>query len=132
MTLPQQKLKPEVPQKVSSRFWWMIFVGLMVWNIVHHWPKAAPEITIPYSIFLDQTRAGNVAKVQILGDKISGSFVKPLMWPQKKPAAESATPSKTKPENVSSPGTAAPPTILHGLDNVLRLPLEVNAFAAVS
>jgi cell division protease FtsH len=102
MTPTDQKLKPELPQKVSPRFWWIIFFGLMVWNAAHLWPKPVPEISVPYTVFLDQIRADNVAQVQILGDKITGSFVKPLAWPQKKPAPKPSAPSKTPAENVSS------------------------------
>jgi hypothetical protein len=74
MTPAEQKPKPELPQKVSPGFWWIIFFGLMVWNVAHLWPKPIPEISVPYTVFLDQIRAGNVAQVQILGDKITGSL----------------------------------------------------------
>ena len=102
MTAPQQKPKPEVPQPGSAIFWWIILIGLMVWNVAHLWPKPVPEISVPYTVFLDQIRAGNVAQVQILGDKITGSFVKPLAWPQKKQTPKPSAPSKTPAENVSS------------------------------
>jgi len=104
---PQQKPKPELPQARSAVFWWIILIALMVWHVVNLRPKPGPEISIPYTIFLEQIRADNVAKVQILGDKIIGSFVKPLVWPQKKQATESSAPSKTQPETASS---AAPST----------------------
>ena len=102
MTAPQQKPKPEVPQPGSAIFWWIILIGWMVWNVAHLWPKPVPEISVPYTVFLDQIRAGNVAQVQILGDKITGSFVKPLAWPQKKQTPKPSAPSKTPAENVSS------------------------------
>ena len=78
----QQKSKLELPQKAKPVVWWIVLIGLIVWNVVNLSPKPGPEISIPYTIFLDQIRADNVAKVQILGDKIIGSFVKPLVWPQ--------------------------------------------------
>src|SRR5438093_3158309 len=109
MTLPQQKSKPEVLQPGSAIFWWIILIGLMVWNVAHLWPKPVPEISVPYTVFLDQIRAGNVAQVQILGDKITGSFVKPLAWPQKKPAPKPSAPSKTPAENVSSAAPSSYP-----------------------
>ena len=40
----------------------------------------APQ-TIPYSSFLGQVRAGNVAAVHVAGDQISGAFVKPYAEP---------------------------------------------------
>jgi cell division protease FtsH len=102
MTPAEQKPKPELPQKVSPGFWWFIFFGLMVWNVAHLWPKPVPEISVPYTVFLDQIRADNVAQVQILGDKITGSFVKPVASPQKKQSTQPSAASKTQPENVSS------------------------------
>lgn len=102
MTPAEQKPKPELPRKVSPGFWWIIFFGLTVWNVAHLWPKPVPEISVPYTVFLDQIRADNVAQVQILGDKITGSFVKPLASPQKKQSTQPSASSKTQPENVSS------------------------------
>src|SRR3954453_16259377 len=102
MTPLQQKPKPELQQNMSSGFWWIILIGLMVWNVAHLWRKPVPEISVPYTVFLDQIRADNVAQVQILGDKITGSFVKPLASPKKKQSTQPSASSKTQPENVSS------------------------------
>ncbi len=63
--------------------WGVILIILMAWNIIALWPKAHPEIDIPYTTFLAQVNAGNVASVQIVGDQITGSFVKPFLWPEK-------------------------------------------------
>ena len=65
-------------------FWWMIFAALMVWNMFSLWPREHKVAEIPYSTFLSQIRAGNVAQVHIAGESISGKFVKPILWPPAK------------------------------------------------
>jgi len=94
-------------------FWWLIFAALMVWNLFSLWPREHKVAEIPYSTFLSQTRAGNVAQVHIAGESIAGTFVKPILWPSPKAAAKpgpapqaSASP---KPQQAPTKETAAPP-----------------------
>jgi cell division protease FtsH len=96
---------PQIPR--WTWIWWVVLLALMAWNMRNLVPASQPEVRIPYSVFLGQVRTGNVARVQIAGSEISGSFVKPLLWPQ--PTAEansSASPQATPP---ASP-TPAPAT----------------------
>ncbi len=65
----------------------------MVWNILAFWPKSRPEADIPYSVFLSQIQASNVANVHIVGDQITGSFVKPIVWPKPEPDSTQNTKS---------------------------------------
>jgi cell division protease FtsH len=82
-------------------FWWLIFAALLAWNLFAWWPSQSPAtVTIPYSTFLTQVRTNNVAKVHIVGDDISGEFVKPLLWPESKQTA--------RPSAAPSPGSPAP------------------------
>jgi hypothetical protein len=83
----------------------LILLVLMVWNIVSFWPKSRPEVNIPYTTFLAQVRADNVARVHIVGVKIGGSFVKPLQWPQAEARAPTSPPSTTP---AAPPGAQAP------------------------
>ena len=76
----QPQPKPPTPRWHQIILWVLIPIALMVWNVVALWPKAHPEVTIPYSAFLAQLQASNVAKIHITGDKITGSFVKPIPW----------------------------------------------------
>ena len=105
--LPQQNPKPQLPQTRYLSVWWFVLIGLLLWNIAHLSPKPRAEVSIPYTTVLDQVRANNVATVQIKGDKITGSFVKPLVWPETKPAVTPPSPAKTEAEN---PPSAAPNT----------------------
>jgi cell division protease FtsH len=82
-------------------FWWLIFAALLAWNLFAWWPsQSSTTVTIPYSTFLTQVRTNNVAKVHIVGDDISGGFVKPLLWPEAKQTA--------RPSAAPSPGSPAP------------------------
>jgi hypothetical protein len=72
----------DTPKKNNfSWIWWVLLGGLFIWNLIAFLPKSQPAVTLPYTTFLDQTRAGNVAKVTISGSKITGTFIKPVTWP---------------------------------------------------
>ena len=103
---------PQLPRTIWT--WWLILLVLMVWNLVSFWPKPRPEVNIPYTTFLAQVRADNVAGVRIIGDQISGSFVKSLQWPQADARAPTPPPSTTPvaPSGAQAPSPAdkqAPP-----------------------
>lgn len=67
------------------------------------WPRTHPRaVDIPYTVFLAQVRADNVAKVQISGDKITGSFVKPFLWPQ---TTNASNPSASPQPKAAQPGS---------------------------
>jgi cell division protease FtsH len=99
MASSQQTPEPRQTLRRIS-IWWLILLGLMIWNIWSLLPASQPEADIPYSTFLSQVQAGNVTKVSISGDEITGSFAKPFVWPQGTPPAS--------PQPTGSP--AAPPT----------------------
>ncbi|HEV3109677.1 MAG TPA: ATP-dependent zinc metalloprotease FtsH [Candidatus Binataceae bacterium] len=108
-----QAPKPKPGNQPSSNiwFWWLILVGLAAWNVVALWPHGPELAAIPYSTFLDQLRAGNVSQVHIIGDRITGTFAKPLLWPK---PTQSAT-SKAEPPAGASPkagdNAAKPPQV---------------------
>jgi hypothetical protein len=79
--------RKRVPQDIW--FWWLVIGALVIWNVLSLWPRSSPEVAIPYSTFLEQIRADNVSKVHIVGDRITGAFVKPLLWPKPEPTDES-------------------------------------------
>jgi cell division protease FtsH len=108
-SLPQEPKRgmPQTPRALWV--WWLVLLALLVWNAVAFLPAARPKVNIPYTTLLAQVRGGNVAKVRIVGDAISGSFVKPLQWPQPIP---DTTPSPASGAPASQPPgqpAAAPP-----------------------
>jgi len=104
---PQQKTpQPEPPKRPFPIWiWWLVFLGLLIWNIFSLWPAPVPEVTIPYTTFVDQVKAGNVSAVKITGDSITGQFVEPLAWPP--PAA---TPTAAPQAQAGATAQAATPT----------------------
>src|SRR5690242_16188442 len=71
-------------------FWWVILAVLAAWNILALWPHGKQAAHIPYTTFLAQVRADNVSQVHIVGDSITGDFVKPILWPQPPHTAQSS------------------------------------------
>jgi cell division protease FtsH len=110
---PERKPGTPSPEQQVPRglwFWWFVLAALLVWNVLALWPRSNPTAEIPYSTFLTQVRAGNISKVHIVGDAISGTFVKPLVWPEPAKAAKSETPPSTKaPGQAPKPEPPAPP-----------------------
>lgn len=90
MTMQSQNQKqsdgqPQTPQPNISRFWWIVLVGLTIWNLVTYFKTAPARVEIPYSTFIDQIQAGNISSVTITGNLITGNFVKSVIWPQVAP-----------------------------------------------
>jgi cell division protease FtsH len=82
--------------------WWLILIALLAWNMVSFRHPAQDEVAkIPYSVFINQLKADNVAKVYINGDEIGGHFVKPVLWPglSSKPAQSKAAPAEPAPSS---------------------------------
>ena len=75
----EQNSEPSNKPKISL-MWWLILMGLLAWNVWLFWPKSQPEADITYSRFLSEVNAGNVSKVSIQGDQITGSFNKAIEW----------------------------------------------------
>jgi cell division protease FtsH len=81
--------------------WWILLLGLIIWNLVLIFPKGQPQVELPYTSLLDQIRADNVAQVKIDGDKITGvlkqaiSAPTPAVTPVATPTASSASASNT-------------------------------------
>ncbi|MCL4560306.1 MAG: ATP-dependent zinc metalloprotease FtsH [Chloroflexi bacterium] len=71
--------KPKKPQ--LSWFWWVLLIGLIVWNVISFWPQGQPVANIPYSTFTSEVNSGNVANVTINGSSITGTFTKSINFP---------------------------------------------------
>jgi cell division protease FtsH len=80
----------QTPQPAIPRFWWILLLGLIVWNVVTYLRAAPPQADIPYTTFVDQVKAGNISAVTITGNEITGRFITSLIWP---PVAPGAPPS---------------------------------------
>jgi cell division protease FtsH len=102
-----------------------ILVGLLVWNgYLIFAPTSGPSATIPYSTFLAQARANNVAQVTLSGQAVDGTFRTAFQFP---PRDASAAPSSAP---AAASGSAAPPvsyldftSTLPPIDDPILLPL---------
>jgi cell division protease FtsH len=96
------KTTPQTP-RIPRWIWWVVLLGLIVWNVYLFLPKSQPEASIAYSTFIDQVNAGNVSSVNISGDQITGTFVKPYTFPPTTPV-----PGATAAPGVSGQVAATP------------------------
>jgi cell division protease FtsH len=72
----------ERPKARVSWWWWLLMLALLIWNVWTFWPSQEQQVSLPYSAFLEQVRAGNVSSVLISGDQISGQLVNAITWPE--------------------------------------------------
>jgi cell division protease FtsH len=103
----RQRTDPRQQFSQNLWLWWLIFAGLLAWNLFAWWPSEADLVNIPYSTFLNQVRADNVSKVHIVGDDITGQFVKPLLWPSPRQQHGRTTPAATRAIPSSAPSAQA-------------------------
>jgi cell division protease FtsH len=96
-------------------------VGLLVWNAYLIFaPTSGPSVVIPYSSFLTQARANNVAQVTFSGQAVSGTFRAAVQFPQTQPSsAPTASPgTPTTPVSYTNFTSTLPP-----IDDPALLPL---------
>ncbi len=83
-------------------------LALLAWNIWTFRPNTTSVAEIPYSVFVDEVRSGNVQSVQIQGDRITGKFVHPIQWPPTNPAPTPGAPASLQP---TTSGQQAPAVV---------------------
>ena len=105
----QQQEQPTPSKPRVSWIWWLVLIGLTIWNIWTFWPVSRPEVTLPYSAFLAQVRADNVTRIKISGSEISGTFAKSVIWPQPTPKSTSAASTQPTPTSPVQPSPTATP-----------------------
>lgn len=84
---PRKGPQPKQPFTQSLWFWWLISIALLTWGLLSLEPAEPSKVaTVPYSTFISEVKADNVPTVHIVGDEITGTLVRPLLWPPEKPA----------------------------------------------
>ena len=126
--------QPQIPQSRISIFWWVVFVGLLIWNIATYFRSAPVQVEIPYSTFIDQVKSGNVKDVTIAGNVITGNFASAFTWPQVTPgptpttATPVATPQKYTEFMAIFPDTVGDPSLIPLLEqNNIQILAEQTA-----
>jgi cell division protease FtsH len=140
----QQRQSPQGPaphQQLPQNIWlwWLIFAALMAWNLFAWWPSQSSIVSIPYSTFLSQVRTNNVSKVHIVGDDITGEFVKPLLWPAPKqnsttpasPHAAASSPLASTQHPAVSQGTGKAPPATSEAERAAPPPSQYSRFRTI-
>lgn len=98
---PQQSAPPPNRRLV---FWWFIMTALLLWNLSVFWGKTTAEraVEIPYSSFVAQVRADNVAEISLQGENITGKFARAIVWPPPEEKATGAAKEPTATEKAES------------------------------
>ncbi len=81
---------PDTKKPIIHWGWWLLLIALAVWSIWALWPDNQSGLELPYTSFLDQVRAGNVTRVAIVGNRITGEFLQAVPKPQD-PASSAAS-----------------------------------------
>ncbi len=77
------KSKPTPPNRPTiSWLWWVAILAMIAWYAYTLIPKSQPQVTLPYSVVLEQVKSGNVSQVDINGNTVNGTFNKAITWPQ--------------------------------------------------
>ena len=107
---PSNPKQPKFERPHFSPFWWLLIFGLLIWDLWSLFPQQQQEITIPYTAFVDQVKAGNVKDVQIDGAQITGDFKSGLAATALLPPDQLATPSPTS-QSASNGQAASQPQV---------------------
>ena len=105
MATPEKNSQQPTPPThwASPWIWWIILIGLVLWNIFAFWPTTVVQADLPYSEFLDQVRMGNVTRVKIQGDAIQGVFDEPIAWTPLPPLPVAAATTEAKANPTATP-----------------------------
>ncbi len=114
---PQIK-KPQ--SRKISWFWWLIFGALLVWNVYSYFPRAKPQVILPYSAFLSQVDQNNVTSVQISGSVITGTLNTSIPAPAATPASSTSVQAPATPAPLYSSFTTTFPDV-QGDPNLIAL-----------
>ncbi|MBV9119748.1 MAG: ATP-dependent zinc metalloprotease FtsH, partial [Chloroflexi bacterium] len=101
--------------------WWLVALAILVWNIVTlvNSHPGEPVLKIPYSTFVDQLNAQNVAGVSFQGTDVTGQFKRAITYPSPNASASaSATP----------PAAATPGASLFGVASSSQKPQTSDKF----
>src|SRR3954467_5900510 len=104
------------PRKAWLWFLAMLLVNFAVLRFLK--PGAEPSITVPYTLFKDEVKKGNVESIYARGDTLTGRFKAAVTYP---PAGEAAAPNAAKepPKSAKSFASTLPSFVDPGLEEFL-------------
>jgi len=87
-----------------------VLVALLLWNAYLIFaPTSAPSVAVPYSTFLAQAKANNVAQVTLSGQAVNGTFRTAIQYPVASPSSAPANPSSLPAASPASSRAGSPP-----------------------
>src|SRR6185503_13127965 len=111
--------KGTTPPAMPPRRTWLWFVLVLIANflLVRLWmPAGEAPLTVPYTLFKEEARKGNVQAIYSQGDTITGRFKAPVTYP---PAGDPTPAPKTVPKTSTSFATTLPTFVDPGLEGFL-------------
>jgi cell division protease FtsH len=94
------------PAKMPPRKTWLWFLLVLVANFLLvrlMAPGAEAPVTVPYTLFKEEVRKGNVQSIYSRGDTITGRFKAPVTYP---PAGDKSAAPKAEPQSTGDRGAA--------------------------
>ena len=98
-----QKQTPQT--KIPPRKTWLWFLLILLVNFLLvrlMTPTAEEPVTVPYTLFKEEVRKGNVQAIYSRGDTMTGRFKAPVTYP----AADKSAAPKTEPQTTNKRSTA--------------------------
>ena len=99
---------------------WLWFALILLANILivsFLFPGPEAPVEVPYTVFKEEVRAGNVESVFSQGDTVEGMFKEPVTYP---PEGEESSEPDSKPSRTSETFTTALPSFVDpGLEELL-------------
>lgn len=66
-----------------SRYWWLWFIGLLAVDflvVALLFPSPQEGTKVPYTLFKEEVRAGNVEEIYVRGSRVEGNFKEPITY----------------------------------------------------
>ena len=105
--------------KMPSRRTWLWFVLVLLLNFVLarlFMPSPTAPVTVPYTLFKEEVRKGNVKAIFNRGETIKGRFAAPVTYP---PASEQSTAPRDESQTATTFTTTLPAFVDPGLEAFL-------------
>src|SRR5918996_2756957 len=117
---PRRASGPERQSTMPPRRSWLWFAVILLANFLIVrllFPGPEAPVEVPYTVFKEEVRAGNVESVFSQGDTVEGMFKEPVTYP---PEGEESSEPDSKPSRTSETFTTALPSFVDpGLEELL-------------
>ncbi|HYN88315.1 MAG TPA: ATP-dependent zinc metalloprotease FtsH, partial [Ardenticatenaceae bacterium] len=104
-----QDVREQLRAGCRRNVYWLALLGiLLLWNAWSYFPRSVPRVDLPYTEFVRQAEAGNVATVEIVGQLVTGTFKEAVPWSEAQAAAADPQPPANRPAPTPARGEEAP------------------------